>query len=206
MLIKDMTFLKDSQRFKIDCREQKRVDLVLVKLIQPQHPKKIRTSIFFSNAAQKFFSLRHSKPSQFKKFCDRYVIFRGKTIIREIIFYGKSRPTPIVIPFCDKTIYGTARNPITKHPLFNVNIFLYPLQSSNPIVSTISNASGNYLIESIPVGVYQITASKPNYYIFRVNFTLEINQRFRKIDIQLLSKTNMHCQMESPRHKMEQKF
>jgi hypothetical protein len=206
MLIKDVTFLKDSQLFNISGKEQKRVDLVLVKLIQPQYPKKFQPSLFFINTGQKIFSMRHSKPSHHKKFCDSLVIFREKTILREIIFYEKSRPTAKVATFCDIAIYGTVRNPVTKSPIFNVNIFLYPLQCSNPLVSTISNISGDYLIESIPAGAYRITASKLGYYIFRAKFTIESNQRFSEIDIQLFPKSNMDCKWKTQNNGMESRF
>jgi hypothetical protein len=200
MLIKDVTFLKDSQLFNINGKEQKRVDLALVKLIQPQCPKKIRTSLFFINTGQKFFSMRHSKPSPFQKNCDRFVIFRGKTILQKIIFDRKSRPTAKAAIFCDQAIYGTVRNPLTKKPLFNVNLLLYPLQCSKPLVSTISNASGNYLIESIPAGAYRITASKPGYYIFRAKFTIASNHQFNALNMQLFPKSNMDCERGKPKN------
>jgi hypothetical protein len=206
MLIKDVTFLKDSQLFNINDKEQKQVDLVLVKLIQPQGPKKIRPGIFFINTGQKIFSMRHSKTCQLKEFYNRFVVFKGKTILREIIFYGKKRSTPETTTFCDQAIYGTVRNPITKNPLFNVNIVLYPLRCSQPLVSTISNASGDYLIESLPAGAYRITASKLGYYLFRTKFTIESNRQFSKIDIQLFPKSNMNCKWKTHANRMESRF
>jgi hypothetical protein len=208
MLVKDVTFLRDSQLFNINGLEQKRVDLVLVKLIQPQCPKKTRPGIFFINTGQKIFFMRHSKASQLKKFYDRFVIFKGKTIQREIILYRKIRPTAKVATFCDKAIYGTVRNPVTKSPIFNVNIFLYPLKCSKPLVSTISNASGDYLIESIPAGAYRITASKLGYYTFHAKFTIEGNHQFHAIDMQLSPKSIIDCNRKPQKNtrRMEQKF
>jgi hypothetical protein len=202
MLIKDVTFLKDSQPFDIDSREQKRVDLVLVKLIPPQRIKKIQPSFFFMNTSQKIFSTRHTKPSQLKCF-ERLIIINGRTIPREIIFYGKSRPTAKVAIFCNHAIYGTVQNPITKSPIFNVNILLYPLKRSQPLVSTMSNASGDYLIESLPAGAYQIMACKQGYYTFRAKFTIVSNHQFNAINMQLFPKSIMNCKKEKPKNNTE---
>ncbi|MGD8401160.1 MAG: carboxypeptidase-like regulatory domain-containing protein [Bacillota bacterium] len=122
-----------------------------------------------------------------------------------MILYKKSRPTAKAKKkiFCDQAIYGTTLNPITQIPIFNAHILLYPLKCSQPLVSTMSNASGHYLIESIPAGVYRLTASKPGYYIFRAKCAIASNRQFSAIDIQLLRKPTRNCKGKARDKRME---
>jgi hypothetical protein len=198
MLIKDVTFLKDSPLFNIGGMEQKRVDLVLIKLIQPQCPKKIRPGFFFMDTGPKIFSMRRAKAGQLKEFFDRGVC-GGKIILREMPFCKKNRSPAEEDFFFDNAVYGTVNNPRTQRPILNVQILLYPFQCSRPFVSTVSNVSGGYLIESIPTGAYRITASKPGYYTFRARFAIERNQQFNAINMQLFPKSIIDLEKEKPK-------